>query len=42
MFEAFGNRDLGALLETVHLDSRWSYVGANPRPPKRVYVGAKV
>jgi uncharacterized protein len=39
MFEAFENRDLDRLLETVHPDSRWTYVGANPRPAKRVYVG---
>ena len=25
--------------ETVHPDSRWTYVGANPRPAKGVYVG---
>jgi uncharacterized protein len=39
MFEAFGNGDLDGLLETVHPDSRWTYVGANPRPAKGVYVG---
>jgi ketosteroid isomerase-like protein len=39
MFEAFVSRDLDRLLETVHPDSRWTYVGANPRPAKRVYVG---
>jgi uncharacterized protein len=39
MFEAFGNRDLDRLLEIVHPDSRWTYVGANPRPAKGVYVG---
>ena len=39
MLEAFGNRDLDRLLETVHPDSRWTYVGANPRAVKRVYVG---
>lgn len=41
MFEAFANGDLDRLLETVHPDSRWTYVGANPRPTKRVYVGRK-
>ena len=39
MFEAFGNGDLNGLIETVHPDSRWTYVGANPRPAKGVYVG---
>jgi hypothetical protein len=31
MFAAFSARDLDALLETVHPDSRWTYYGANPR-----------
>ena len=39
MFDAFAKGDLDRLLETVHPDSRWTYVGANPRPVKRVYVG---
>src|SRR5688500_2982997 len=39
IFEAFGNGDLEELLETVHPDSQWTYVGANPRPAKGVYVG---
>ena len=39
MFEAFVNRDLDALVETVHPDSRWTYVGANPRPAKGTFVG---
>ena len=39
MFEAFAKGDLDRLLETVHPDSRWTYVGANPRISKRVYVG---
>ena len=39
MFEAFANGDLDGLLESVHPDSRWTYVGANPRPAKGVYVG---
>jgi ketosteroid isomerase-like protein len=39
MFEAFGNRDLDRLVETVHPDSRWTYIGANPRPAKGTYVG---
>jgi len=39
MLEAFEDRDLDRLVETVHPDSRWTYVGANPRPAKGVYVG---
>jgi uncharacterized protein len=41
MLEAFAKGDLDRLLETVHPDSRLTYVGANPRPAKRVYVGRK-
>jgi uncharacterized protein len=39
MLEAFGDRDLDRLVETVHPDSRWTYIGANPRPAKGTYVG---
>jgi uncharacterized protein len=39
MFDAFGNGDLDRLVETVHPDSRWTYVGANPRPAKGTFVG---
>lgn len=39
MLGAFEDRDLDRLVETVHPDSRWTYVGANPRPAKGVYVG---
>jgi ketosteroid isomerase-like protein len=39
MLEAFGNGELDGSLQTVHPDSRWTYVGANPRPAKGVYVG---
>jgi uncharacterized protein len=39
MFEAFGKGNLDGLLERVNPDSRWIYVGANPRPAKGVYVG---
>ena len=39
MFEAFQNGDLDALVETVHPDSHWTYIGANPRPAKGTYVG---
>jgi ketosteroid isomerase-like protein len=30
MFAAFGARNLDALVETVHPESRWTYYGANP------------
>jgi ketosteroid isomerase-like protein len=36
MFEAFAKDDLDRLLETVHPDSRWTYVGANPWISKRL------
>ena len=39
MFAAFGAGDLDALVETVHPDSRWTYIGANPRPVKAEFVG---
>jgi len=39
MLEAFEDRDLDRLVETGHRDSRSTYVGANPRPAKGVYVG---
>ena len=39
MFEAFANRDLDELVETVHPDSHWTYIGANPSPAKGTYVG---
>ena len=39
MLGALEDRDLDRLVETVHPDSRWTYVGANPRPAKGVYVG---
>lgn len=39
MFGAFGAGDLDALLETVHPESRWLYIGANPRLGRREYVG---
>lgn len=31
LFAAFAAGDLDALLATVHPDSRWTYIGANPR-----------
>ena len=39
MLEAFEDRDLDRLVETLHRDSRWTYVGAHPRPAKDIYVG---
>lgn len=34
MFAAFNAGDLDGLIETVHVDSRWLYIGANPRISK--------
>ena len=31
LFAAFAAGDLDALIATVHPDSRWTYIGANPR-----------
>lgn len=39
MFAAFQARDLDRLLDTVHSHSRWTYVGANPKPTKAEFVG---
>ena len=39
MFAAFGAGDLDALIETVHPDSRWIYLGANPELTKAEFVG---
>jgi len=39
MFAAFGAGDLDALLDTVNADTRWTYVGANPKPTKAELVG---
>lgn len=39
MFAAFRAGDLDRILETVHADSRWTYVGANPKPTKAELVG---
>jgi len=39
MFAAFGERDLDALLETVHPDSHWTYFGANPQLSRAVFTG---
>jgi uncharacterized protein len=39
MFAAFGARDLDALLETVHPESRWTYLGANPQLSRAEFTG---
>lgn len=39
MFAAFGAGDLDALVETVHPDSRWTYIGANPLLARADFVG---
>jgi ketosteroid isomerase-like protein len=39
MFAAFGARNLDALLETIHPDSRWTYFGANPQLSRAEFTG---
>src|SRR5262245_10756117 len=39
MFAAFAARDLDALVATVHPDSRWRYLGANPRISAAEFTG---
>ncbi len=39
MLQAFNDRDLDALIETVHVNSRWVYIGANPRLSKGEIIG---
>ena len=39
MFAAFGARDLDALVETVHPESRWTYRGANPQLSRAEFIG---
>jgi ketosteroid isomerase-like protein len=39
MFAAFRARDLDALLETVHPESRWTYFGANPQLSRAEFTG---
>jgi ketosteroid isomerase-like protein len=39
MFAAFRVGDLDGVVETVHPDSRWTYVGANPKPTKAELIG---
>lgn len=43
LFAAFADGDLDGLLETVHPDSDWVYIGANPRLSRARFGGhAKV
>ena len=39
MFSAFGRGDIDAILETVHPESHWTYIGANPRTTKAEFTG---
>jgi ketosteroid isomerase-like protein len=39
MLAAFAARDLDALLATVHPDSHWMYLGANPHPTRAEFRG---
>jgi hypothetical protein len=39
MFTAFGTGDLDAVLDNVHPDSHWTYLGANPELTKADFVG---
>ena len=39
MFAAFRAGDLDEVLDTVHPDTRWTYVGANPKPRTTDLVG---
>lgn len=39
MLAAFGARDLDALLDTVHPESRWTYFGANPQLSRAEFTG---
>lgn len=39
MFDAFRRGDVDGILETVHPDSTWVYVGANPRPRRATIRG---
>ena len=39
MYAAFGAGDMDALIETVHPDLHWTYLGANPDLTKAEFVG---
>jgi ketosteroid isomerase-like protein len=39
MFAAFRAGDVDGIIATVHDDSRWTYIGANPKPTKLEFSG---
>ena len=39
MFAAFGAGDFNVLLATIHPESRWTYIGANPQLSKAEFAG---
>ena len=39
MFAAFGTGDLDAVIDSVHPESHWTYIGANPQLTKADFVG---
>lgn len=39
LFAAFQAGDLDALIETVHPDSKWTYIGANPKLARAEFSG---
>jgi ketosteroid isomerase-like protein len=39
MFAAFRVGDIDAVLDTVAADTRWTYIGANPKPTKAELLG---
>ena len=39
MFAAFRVGDVDAVLDTVNADTRWTYLGANPKPTKADVIG---
>ncbi|MCI0612675.1 nuclear transport factor 2 family protein [bacterium] len=39
MFDGFKARNMNALLDTIHPESQWTYVGANPQLSKAVLTG---
>src|SRR5262245_51269967 len=39
MYAAFGAGDLDAVIDSVHPDTHWTYIGANPKLTKAEFVG---
>jgi hypothetical protein len=39
LFDAFRRQDVTGILETVHPESRWTYIGANPQPRRASMYG---